>query len=183
MAPDVKEAAVKLPRLTISNLMALVQLVALDIWAGKALRGVPLFVPDLSDLIIFGALPMASVLAIGLYPILRSRHEPKRDRPGMVGFEVGGLTALLVFLACSLILTRPLHHGVGDLLRIGVPPPGPVFLTAAVILLFLPQLAVALFGVWLYRRYDIQVKIRIERRTIPGPEPGPPPERLVAEGM
>jgi len=184
MAPDIKEAAVKLTRLTISDLMALVLLVALDIWVGKALRGIPLFVPDLSDLIIFGALPMASVLAIGLYPILRSHHEPKRDRPGMVGFEIGGLAALLAFLVCSLILTRPLHDGVGDLLRaIGLGPPGPVFLTAAVVLLLVPQLAVALLGVWLYRRYDIRVKIIVERRTISDPEPGPPPERLVVEGM
>lgn len=164
--------------------MALVLLVALDIWVGKALRGVPLFVPDLSDLIIFGALPMASVLSIGLYPILRSRHEHEREPPGLVGFEVGGLAALLLFLVCSLTMPHSLHDGVGLVLRAIVPvPPGPVFLTAAVILLLLPQLALALLGGWLYRRYDIRVKIIIERRTIPSPEPGLPPERLVAEGM
>lgn len=178
------ETAVKFPRLTISNLMALVLLVALDVWVCKALMGSPLLGPDLSDLLVFGALPMANVLALRLYPLLGPRHEHKTNRGGLLGFEVGGLAALLAFLACSMVLTRSLHEGVGHLLRaIGLGPPGPVFLTAAVILLLVPQLAVALFGAWLYRRYDIRVKIIIEQRTIPSPEPGPPPERLVAEGM
>src|SRR5262249_18900042 len=148
MAPDIKEAAVKLPRLTISNLMALVLLVALDIWVCKALPLVgPQLIPDLSDLLIFGALPMANVLAIGLAPLARARGEHEGRRPALVGFEVGGLVALIVFIACSLTMTHPIHEGVGHLLKtIGLVPPGPVFLTAAVILLLLPQLALALLG-------------------------------------
>ncbi len=174
-----------LPRLTISDLMALVLLVALDIWVCQSLPLVgPQLIPDLSDLLIFGALPMANVLAIGLTPLTRARGEQRGRRPSLVGFEVGGLVALIVLLGCSLTLTRPLHEGVGRLLTsIGLVPPGPVFLAAAVILLLLPQLALALFGAWLYRRYDIRVKIIVERRTIPSPEPGPTPERLVAEGL
>jgi hypothetical protein len=187
MAPDIMEAAVKLPRLTISNLMALVLLVALDIWVCQALPLVgpqPIADLDLSDLLIFGALPMANVLAIGLAPLSRARGEHEGRRPALVGFEVGGLAALIVLLAGSLTLTHSLHEGVGHLLKtIGLVPPGPVFLTAAVILLLLPQLALALLGARLGRTYRFRVRITVERRTIPSPEPGPTPERLVVKGV
>jgi F0F1-type ATP synthase assembly protein I len=175
----------KLPRLTIANLMALVLLVALDVWVCKAL---PLRGPspdlDLSDLLIFGALPMANVLAIGLVPLARSRVQHAGRRPALVGFEVGGLVALLLFLVCALNLTHPLHEGVGGVLTaIGLVPPGPVFLACATTLLLVPQLALALLGGWLCRRYAIRVRIIVERRTIPVPEPGPAPERLFPEGI
>jgi hypothetical protein len=170
MALDVLEAAVKHPRFTISGLIALVLLVALDAWACKALVGGP----DLSDLLVVGALPMANVLAIGLYPILGLRPEHKRNRPGLVGFEVGGLAALLVFLACSLSMTHSLHEGVGQVLRaIGLGPPGPVFLVCALILLLVPQLAPALLGGWLCRGYDIWVKTIVEPTAIPGQRRSP----------
>jgi hypothetical protein len=164
---------VKLLRLTISSLMAVVLLVALDVWACKALllRG-PLFFPDpdLADLIVVGALPMANVLAIGLFTVLGSRHQHKRNRPGLVGFEVGGLAGLLVFLACSLSMTHSLHEGVGQGLRaIGLGPPGPGFLVCALTLLLAPQLALALLGGWLCRRYNIRVKTIVEPTAIPGP--------------
>jgi hypothetical protein len=180
------EAAVKFPHFTISSLMALVLLVALDVWACKALlMGGPLFVPDLSDLLVFVALPMANILAIGLYPFLRSRHEQEGNRPGpgLVGFEVGGLAALLIFLACSVTMTHPLHEGVGHLLTsIGLVP-GPVFLVGAATFLLLPQVALALVGARLARTYRFRVRLIVERREIPGPESGPTPEHLVAEGM
>jgi hypothetical protein len=178
------EAAVKIPRLTISALMALVLVVALDVWACKALlmHG-PQYGVELSELIVVGALPMANVLALDLFPMLMPRHEYERKRPGLVGFEVGGLAALLIFLACSVTMTHPLHEGVGHLLKALGFVPGPFSLVGAVVLLLLPQLALALFGVWLYRKYDIRVKIIVERRAIPDSEPGPPPERLVAEVM
>jgi hypothetical protein len=176
---------VKLPRLTISNLMALVLLVALDIWVCQALPLVgPHLIPDLSDLLIFGALPMANVLAIGLAPLSRARGEHEGSRPALVGFEVGGLAALIVFLAGSLTLTHPLHEGVGHLLKtIGLVPPGPVFLTAAVILLLLPQLALALLGARLGRTYRFRVSVRVERRSPTGNGPERMANSLVAGGM
>jgi hypothetical protein len=178
------EAAVKLPRLTISGLMTLVLLVALDIWACKGLlMGGPLFVPDLSDLLVFVALPMANILAIGLYPFLMLRHEDGEGRHGLVGFEVGGLAALLIFLACSLTMTHPLHEGVGHLLTsIGLVH-GPVFLVSAATLLLLPQVALALLGARLGRTYRIRVSVTVERRTLPVPEAGLTPEHLLAEGL
>jgi hypothetical protein len=137
----------------------------------------------LSDLLVYVALPTANILAIGLYPIVMSRHVEGMDRHGLIGFEVGGLSALLVFLAFSLTITHPLHESVGLVLKPFGLVPGPVFLVCAVALFLLPQLALALLGVWLFRKYDIRVRIIVERRPIPGSETGPSPEHLVAEGM
>jgi hypothetical protein len=178
------EAAVKRPRLTISGLMALVLLVALDTWACKALlMGGPLFVPDLSDLLVYVALPMANILAIGLYSIVMPWHSDGEGRHGLVGFEVGGLAGLLVFLACAMTMTHPLHEGVGLVVTAIGLVPGPVFVLCAAALLLLPQMALALLGVWLCRKYDIRLKIVVERRPIPGSGTGPTPEHLVAGGL
>ena len=132
----------------------------------------------LSELIIVGALPMANVLAVGLYPILMSRHRHERVRPGWVGFEVGGLAALLLYLACSVLMTHPLHEGVGHLLRAGFVP-GPVFLAGAVVLLLLPQLALAILGARLDRTYQFRVSVTVERRSPSGTELERTPERRV----
>ena len=167
-------------RFTISGLMALVLVVALDVWACKELpRGGPTWIVDLTVLIIVGALPMANVLALGLYPILMSRHRHEGGRTGWVGFEVGGLAALLFYLACSLTMTHPLHQGVAHLLRALGFVPGKVFLAGAVVLLLLPQLALALLGGWLCRTSRFRVSAIVERRSPSGAEPEPAPERRV----
>ena len=72
---------------------------------------------DLADLIVFGALPMANILAVGLMSFFTSR--PMRDggRPALVGFEVGGVAALILFLGCCVLATRMIHEGVGDVLQ------------------------------------------------------------------
>jgi hypothetical protein len=184
MAPDIMEAAVKLPRPTISNLMALILLVALDIWAGKVLvmHG-PLYGIELSEPIVVGALPMANVLALGLFPILMPRHESERKRPGLVGFEVGVLAALLIFLACSVTMTHTLHEGVILLPRALSFVPGRVFLVGAVVILLLPQLTLALLGARLSRTYRIRASVTVEKRSPSGTEPEMTTESLVAEGM
>lgn len=163
----------KSPRFSLSGLMAVVLVVALGFGAGKALMGVRPFVPDLSELIIFGALPMADILAIGLIPFFRSRVERGEGRPALVGFEAFGVAALLVFLGCSLLATRPIHEGVGSVMRSMGLLPGPTFLAGAVAILLVPQLALASLGAWLGRNYKIRVEVAVERRRPPGPEPIP----------
>jgi hypothetical protein len=168
----------RVPRFTISGMMALVLVVALDAGACKALLGGP----DLTDLILFGALPMANVLALGLYPILMSRYERQGGRPGWVGFEVGGLAALLFYLACSLTMTHPLHEGVGHLLRaIGLVPSSTIFLAGAVVLLLLPQLALAILGAQLGRIYKLWASANEERRAPSNAGPERTPELLARE--
>jgi hypothetical protein len=173
----------RIPRFTISGMMALVLLGALDTWACKALMSSLLFVPPLSELIVLGALPMANVLALGLYPILMSRHEHESGRPGLVGFEVGGLAALLFYLAGSVLMPHPIHDGVGNLLRAIGLVPGPAFLAGAVVLLLLPQVALAILGARLGRTYKFRVILIVERRSPSGAGPEPTPNSLaIAQG-
>jgi hypothetical protein len=173
----------RIPRFTISGMMALVLLVALDAWACKALMGSPLFSAPVTELIVLGALPMANVLALGLYPILMSRHKHESGRPGLVGFEVGGLAALLLYLACSVLMPHPIHWGVGNLLRTIGFVPGPALLAGAVVLLLIPQVALAILGARLGRTYKFRVILIVERRSPSGAGPEPTPNGLaIAQG-
>jgi hypothetical protein len=176
----------KIPRFSISGLMAVVLIVALDFGACKALLGGPLFVPDLSDLIVFGALPMANILAIGLIPFLTARTHDGGRRPALVGFEVFGVVALLLYIGCSLLATRTIHDGVGDLLRAMHLQPEPVFLVGASALLTLPQVALAFLGGRLGGKYILGLKVVVEWRGLPEPEPEPGPvadRQVVAGGV
>lgn len=163
-------------RFSTSSLMALVLVVALDFGMCKALLpGGQCFVPDLSDLIVFGALPMVNVLALGLIPRSKSRHQRAARRLGLIGFEVSGLIGLIFYLGCSILDTQPIHRGVGAILRGVGFPPGPVFLVGAVVLLLVPQVVLAFLGGWLARSYRLRVNIVVERRVLPT-EPESVPE-------
>jgi hypothetical protein len=176
------EAAMRLPRFTISSLMTLVLLVALNLGGYKALR-MEDSPAELSDLLVFGALPMANVLAIGLYRLTVARTRNEKDRRGLLGFELGGLVALVIFLACSLTITHSLHEGVGHLVEsIGLKP-GLLFVACAASLLLLSQVAPGFLVSRLARTYKLRVGILVERRTLPGLESGPTPERLSAKAL
>ena len=166
------------PRFSISWLMAVVLILALDFGAARALLRSPLFVPDLSDLLVYGALPMVAVLAIGSMYLLKSKLDPGGGSHALVGFLAFGMTALILYLGGSLLATHTIHFGVGYVVRSMGVHPGPIFLVGAVALLLLPQLVMALLGGWLGRRYKIRVSIVVERRDLPEASP----ERLVAVG-
>jgi hypothetical protein len=161
---------VKIPRLTISGLMALILLVAFDFATARALLGGSSFRPDFAELVVFGALPMANILAIGLIGILKSRREHGAIRPGLVGFEVGGIAALVLFLCIAYGFTSAIHRGVGGMLGAMNLRPGPISAPIASALILLPQVALASLGGWLGRRYKIRLKVSVERRE--SPEPG-----------
>ena len=157
-------------RFSISSLMAVVLLVALNCMAINMFLGRPLFPSSLLELIFFGALPMANLLAIGLYRLWTERNGQGRTRLFLVGFEVFGGVALLLFFVCTWVAPDSLHDGVGDFLgSLSLGPGGPLFLAGAVVILLLPQLALASVGGWLVSRYKIEVKIVIEGRP-EGPE-------------
>src|SRR4051812_32085867 len=132
------------PRVSIRTLMAVVVVAAIDCGALKTFRP-PVFDPDFSDLVVFGALPMASVVAIGAAPSLGAGGVRPRGRPFLVGLEAFGAAAVVFFLALAAVATRPLHDKVGQALR-PLGPGKPAFLAAATAVLMLPQLALALVG-------------------------------------
>jgi hypothetical protein len=160
-------------RFSISTLMAVVLVVALDCMAINMLIVRPLFRVPLSELILLGALPMANILAIGLLRLWADRNERGQTRPLLVGFEICGWVTLLVFLTCAVLATESFHDGVGALLRsLSLRPGDPLFLIGAVAILLLPQLALASVGGWSIRSYRIEVKIVVERRAAEPPLPG-----------
>ena len=155
-------------RFSISALMAVVLLIALDCMAFNTLLIRPLFQRHLSELFVVGALPMANILAVGLIRLFTKRNRPGQTRPFLVGFDVFGGVALLLFLRLLLAGRDSLHDGVDHALRpLSLWPGHPLFLVGAVTLLLLPQLALASVGGWLVRTY----RIVVERRTA---EPEPP---------
>jgi hypothetical protein len=161
-------------RFSISGLMSVVLVVALDCMAINMLIVRPLFRVPLSELILLGALPMANILAIGLLQLWADRKGRCQTRPLLVGFEICGWVTLLVFLTCAVLATESFHDGVGDLLRsLSLRPGDPLFLIGAVAILLLPQLALASVGGRLIRSYRIEVKFVVERRAAEPPLPGP----------
>jgi hypothetical protein len=88
-------------RFSIATLMLLVVLVALDCAAFRALTG-----PQnglIANLIAYGILPMANILALGLPPLPGGRLVGARQRPFWVGFEVFGWAALFLFSAGAIV--------------------------------------------------------------------------------
>jgi hypothetical protein len=160
-----------MPRFSISSLMALVMLVAVEIWAIKTLLVPPMVGPPyLSDLILFGTLPMANVLALGSLPFW-TRAGRARERPILLGFEVFGVVAMVLFFVASLMAGHTIHDWVGDALRHLPSRPGDtLFLTLAVVILLLPQLGLATLGAWLSSGYKVRVKVVVERRNFASPE-------------
>jgi hypothetical protein len=163
-------------RFSISSLMAVVLVVALDCMAINMLIVRRVFRIPLSELIVIGALPMATILAIGLLRLWADRKGRGRTRPLLVGFEVCGWVTLLLFSTCAVLATDSLHDGVGDILHyLSVRPGDPLFLIGAVAILLVPQLALAFVGGWLIKNYTI--KIVVQRRdpepSLPGVAVGP----------
>jgi hypothetical protein len=82
------------------------------------------------------------------------------------------------------VATRTIHEGVGGLLRLIGLDPGLVFRAGAVALLLLPQMALALLGLWLGRTYTIEVNVVVERRRRSEPEPGSVTDQpVIPEGL
>ena len=127
-----------------------------------AVRAVLVNRDPISELLAVGALPMASVLAIGL---LAGRKRPEW-RPFVLGFTVFGTAALAVYVIQAVffhdaivepylrLLIGPLVQLIGrEQLLIYIP----VAYTFAVVLLGWPQVAFALLGGFLSRKYKVTI--------------------------
>jgi hypothetical protein len=100
---------VKAPRFRIAWMMAFVALVAINLWAIRALSNLqfrayfvgPLLRSQVIGVLILGGLPMAHVLAVGL---LLGRR--RGSHPFFLGFEAFGATALALYIAGVSLFTE-----------------------------------------------------------------------------
>jgi hypothetical protein len=174
-----QEVAVKTPRIAIASVMLAVAIAALDFGAIRAfsdarsrscnqlVRG-PKDPAEFDriedslirvDLLVSGALPMGNILAVGLLV-----YQRRRSHLFLLGFAVFGAAALAVYIAAVSCVTYeqlwPYLDLVLDPLRksFGSSPnivySAVVYLTFAVMLV-LPQMAFALIGGLIFRRFRV----------------------------
>jgi hypothetical protein len=157
-------------RFTIATLAFVVVLLALDFAWMRLLhpargRSIFAFAAQGFDL---GVLPMANVLAFGLYSMLSRREEP---HPFLVGFEVGGLGAILTYMVWCwaaprtvIILIMPLY--LAWTLWKPLAPSDPSLLVVGAVSFTLPELLIAmvcgLITRHFVRRRDIDLIARPE---------------------
>jgi hypothetical protein len=164
----------KLPRFRIAWLMVVVAMAAIDFWAIRALIDAAVVA---GDFLVFGALPMANIVAVALMLAKRRR----RDRPFLAGFLVFGVMALVLYVALTVFdlgevqfrggtsrYSEWLNHYIWLLddpmeKYVGRDHPFlfyPAFCCGLVVMLGGPQLVFALIGGFLSLRYKITITRR-----------------------
>jgi hypothetical protein len=149
----------KFPRVSIAGLMIFVVLAAANFgFMGWFSRRPSVW----KEMCLFGVLPMANLLAVGLSPWSLRR----RDRVGLggfrVGFEVCGALGIATFLVLSLRYTDYMFQLPHSIFRpYLVLRPGLGLMSSALLIFFVPQLALAGFGGWL-GRYALRDRSRHE---------------------
>ncbi len=156
-------------RFSISRLMAAVVILAVVFGVARWLIvSMPRsFDRNVGEVLVFGALPMGSILAFGLLPILGSRTRQGCDHSRLTGFEMFGGMALLVFVVAAFVAPRSIHDGVDAILGALPLPvnPAPVVrvtvMALIIAILLIPQLAVAMLGARWCGKYRIWVSISV----------------------
>ena len=161
----------KVPRIRIASVMFGVAIVALDLGVIRACFDSP---SRWSDYLLPGALPMANVLAVGLL----IGHQRPRSSPFLLGFETFGAAALALYVALTICLidnwgmSTPYEVMLWSYLSPvldrtdAVVGREQVFLATLVscfvgaVMLGWPQLAFALLGGFLARRYRVTITRR-----------------------
>jgi hypothetical protein len=140
-------------RFSLSTLMVVVLVLAVNLSAGGPFYG--LTGMEGLSLLSSGALPMASILAVGLVVLMKRPTGRPGGRRILAGFEAFGVAALFLYLACTGLFPETIHQKLGDLLKRIIWPGRPLFSWCLMALCLLPQLLVALLGGWLNARYRI----------------------------
>jgi len=146
--------------------MVFVAFAALNFGAIRALKG---YRPNThtGEVLFVGALPMANVLVVGLLIV----HRRRGSRRFLLGFEVFGATALARYISMAILSTGELLQSYLDLAinpireAIGRRPFIPfhiliVLYSIIAIWASLPQLAFALIGGFLCRKFRINITPR-----------------------
>jgi hypothetical protein len=156
---DDQEVVVKVPRMRIAWAMFAVAIIAIDFAVMRALNEYP---NPFGEELLFGAVPMANVLVVGL---LIAQQRP-RSRPFLLGFEFFGAIALASYIALALSFPGPsgpirpyvaivLDPIVGLMGLTSTPTSVLIIWLAVLFMLGWPQLAFALLGGFLSRRYRV----------------------------
>jgi hypothetical protein len=169
--------AMKLPRFSIAWIMAIIVIAAIDFAIIRALDGTNTVI---GALLVFGSMPMASILVLGIPSLVRGFTGRGKIRPFLAGFEGVGWTILLVYTGSASLFPESVAGAIDlssqflmSLIGLdtadGPDPDRQLFgLFVVVLILLLPQLFVALVGGWLNQRFKI--RITIERRHATGLE-------------
>jgi hypothetical protein len=159
---------VNVPRFRIAWVMIAVAIVALDFGAIRALLG-----SQIGAFLLLGALPMANVLAVG---ILVGQQCPG-SCPFLLGFEIFGAMALASYVAVTCLFIEPTATSsylrvLTSYLSLVVDPIDknitwgrpfvvyPILCVVAVVMLGWPNLAFALLGGFLSRRFKVTIARR-----------------------
>ncbi len=155
----------RLPRLSIADVMALTVLAALDSLIARAAWRTNNFV-----LLLFcGVVPWLNVLIVGLVVLWRRITRSERIA-FLFGFEVAGSATLMLFVAlifgfrdasleAFITATSPLNPLVD-----AAPPAGLVVAVGVVMIaMTIPHFIVALVFGFLNRRYCVEIKLRTPR--------------------
>jgi hypothetical protein len=143
------------PSFSIAEMMAIVAVVAVDCLVIRMARWGPA-IPYL----VFGGLPLQSVLVIGLFLMIRRRMD--KPLPFLFGFEVVGWTSHLVYVAVCVLAAASIDsymvHTLNPLLgAMKVRPNSAAGFIAVCGLvtscLTAPQVAIALVAGWMSQRW------------------------------
>jgi hypothetical protein len=148
-------------RFRIAWVMALIAIAAFDF---AVIRTLGDYRSPMGDLLLVGAMPMANVLAVGLL----SGHRRPGSRAFLLGFEAFGAMALASFLFLAIFFNRVprlyvrpvVNHLMGTLGQYGTFVCVSAICSAAAAMLVLPQVAFALIGGFLFRKYRITITPR-----------------------
>ncbi len=129
-------------------------------------------------LIVFGSMPMASILVLGIPNLVRGATGRCKIRPFLVGFEGVGWTVLLVYTGSAVLFAESMAESITaaalflfsliglDTAASGTDAAGQLFVVFFfVMFLLLPQLFVALVGGWLNQRFKIRIVIERRQET------------------
>jgi len=152
---------VKMPRFRIAWVMVAIAIAALDFAAMRALLG---FDSRMANALLLGVLPMVNVLAGGIL-IGQGRLG---CHPFLLGFEAYGAMALALCVVLSLFHDEALDAYVGllflpwELISRHAPPFNTDLIRAFSIVVWVgwPQVAFALIGGFLFRRFKITITPR-----------------------
>jgi hypothetical protein len=156
----------KMPRFTIAWIMVIIVVAAIDLAAIRALDGTRSLI---RGLLVWGSMPMASILVLGIPSVIRGLSGSGKIHPFLIRFELVGWTVLLVYTGSAILFPEFVGELVQHLLESSDLPlvsgTNPLVLFYVVLIPLLPQLALALVGGWLNQLFKIRITIERRRMT------------------